>query len=330
MKKIALLCSIIALLFQMKPVQAQDYLNLEAESVLLYALDDERVLYEKQIDALLSSNTLYQLLEEIVVVAAQEDFGLSNAQLETYLSSGELNVSSVIQEDIQAGITTLLLTNGFDAIVQDDNNKEISMTMKDMVRMVTLILKYPNQRAKLTYVDGSIRLEEAPLELRMGTYNEMRLLAVVVNDTQGELDLLIEEAMQTLARTKAISKGQTLATLPIAYALGRKELLITASDDVYAILPQNLDRQNLTMQVFSEAKLEAPLAKDVYLGEVVISYDGSVISTLSLYSPFAVEDFPPLRWWESLTQNTSQMVWLGVLFGGILVVGWMLFIVRKR
>ena len=95
---------------------------------------------------------------------------------------------------------------------------------------------------------------------------------------------LFNYAFDNFAYSTIAKAGDIVSEVNVKYAKGKDYTILTTGDDVFALLPKNYKKEDITTQVTINEKIKAPVAKGEKLGTITYSYNDEVIASCDLVS----------------------------------------------
>lgn len=113
-----------------------------------------------------------------------------------------------------------------------------------------------------------------------GTYTDMRFV---------ESKRMLQYGVENYERLQVLSTLVMSDQAEVLYADGRSNVVVHPAQDVFALLPTEMDRTKIEIRVsYDDEQLEAPLAQGEKVGTVSAVYDGTVLATADLVTLTAV------------------------------------------
>lgn len=128
--------------------------------------------------------------------------------------------------------------------------------------------------------------------------DNMNYLAVVmggpIRDDQGNkleenfamLDTrnLYDWAFSSLKSTLLYSKSLPITEINMEFAFGKDKLLLAPDSDVYLVIPQDLNEEEININYEIPDNINAPISKGDKIGEAKINYRGEIIGSFNVVS----------------------------------------------
>ncbi|MBC8535754.1 D-alanyl-D-alanine carboxypeptidase [Clostridiales bacterium BX7] len=129
--------------------------------------------------------------------------------------------------------------------------------------------------------------------------NEVGYVCIVMNSERDaetkqrysfiDAKALLEYAYDNYSYECIIKEKESVAEAPVELASTTDTIVLTAKENLYSLIPSEIEPSDLERVVTHEQDLVAPIEKDTQLGEVVFRYDGVEYGRMALVAQKSVE-----------------------------------------
>ncbi len=130
-----------------------------------------------------------------------------------------------------------------------------------------------------------------------------------------DLKTISEHVFLNYASTSLVSADEPINEYPITNAAKGTHIILKASDSVSALLPADLDDEDLEKRITFHENIKAPIKKGDILGSITFYFQGNVVGASSLYSDRDVSFQPTVTAAGSIFRLVSHpFTIIGILF----------------
>ena len=319
--KIFILMCVLWLPMNIKAVDQQS-IKTKSEHMVIVNMDDDFVLYDKQMNDVLPSNSLTRLItiatvlkhqgaykeqedktfDELLQLSLTEDEALlelvnnlgGEAQFivwmnekATQLGLLKTNFVNVLGIDDEAQVTTL---QEYMQLIKEELKSD------DFYQLLTrennsFILESQKQEIDTQYLLGGSSLEGNSVSIHQNNGLTLLCISVQSDKKSNVVDnfAAVSYYFKNYEYAKVIEVDEEIAVIPVRWGSNEKQLNFVAQQDYYALLPINYNKEDIVKEVVGATIIEAPLVAKQYVGEFKVSYSNEVVLTIPLFSNMDIE-----------------------------------------